>query len=105
MFELKQFFDIDPERHEVRTSERSTPWNVDILIEQPLRIAVELDSARFHDGEAALKRDRRKTESLVQAGWSVIRVWESKVLKNEAETIQTIRRRVARRKRSVRRGT
>jgi DNA mismatch endonuclease (patch repair protein) len=36
------------------------------------------------------QRDRRQAQALEKAGWHVIRVWESDVMRNTEETVQTV---------------
>lgn len=57
-----------PAEHNVRVGR----WEVDALW-RDARVAVELDSARFHDTLAARTRDARKTADLEAAGWTVRR--------------------------------
>jgi very-short-patch-repair endonuclease len=40
------------------------------------KLIVEYDGVRFHSGDKAKERDRRKTSRLVKAGWMVVRVRE-----------------------------
>ncbi len=59
---------LPPAEHNVRVGR----WEVDALW-RDARLAVELDSARFHDTAAARTRDARKTADLEAAGWTVRR--------------------------------
>lgn len=76
-FEIKHFFPFDPACHDVKVSGRARPWNVDIRIEEPLPLAIEFDSSYWHAGEKAHTRDVEKTQSLTQAGWTVVRAREA----------------------------
>lgn len=46
---------------------------VDIVFARQ-RLVIEVDSLRFHTGREVFELDRRKTNALVRAGWTVVRV-------------------------------
>ena len=73
--ELAAFFeDIDPSRtHTIKTPE-GISMEVDILIRSQ-NLVVEYDGVYWHKGKLAT--DRRKTEMLKAAGWSVLRIRET----------------------------
>jgi len=70
--ELKALLSLDIDDHVVGTSERT--WTVDIKIPH-LDLVVEYDSAYYHSGRESI--DRKKADSLTNAGWHVIRCRES----------------------------
>lgn len=54
-----------------------TPWVTPDLVDEDLRIVVEADSFQWHGDRAALRRDARRYDLLVAAGWTVLRfAWE-----------------------------
>ncbi|MBB4664352.1 very-short-patch-repair endonuclease [Conexibacter arvalis] len=65
---LLQAHGLPAAEHNVRVGR----WEVDALWRAE-RLAVELDSARFHDTAAARARDVRKSAELEAAGWTVRR--------------------------------
>ena len=46
---------------------------VDVLFRK-LRLAIEIDGRRFHSASAVFESDRRRQNSLVLGGWTVLRL-------------------------------
>ena len=67
------------------------------LVDERLRIVLEADSFEWHGDRAALRRDARRYNALVAAGWLVLRfTWEDVVL-GPAQVAAVLRDVVARR--------
>ena len=71
MFELMNFFEIDPDNHVIRNGNKK--YNVDIIIPNE-RIVIEYDGSYWHKDKASF--DKSKTENLNKLGWTVIRARE-----------------------------
>jgi very-short-patch-repair endonuclease len=63
-------------------------YKLDIANEE-LKIAVEVDGAS-HRTLAGQEQDARKTAFLESQGWTVLRFWNSQVMKNLNECAQTV---------------
>lgn len=72
MFELKKFFDINPNNHKLYIDNKL--YDADIII-QNLKIVIEYDGAYWHKDKGIV--DHNKTENLTNSGWFVIRVRET----------------------------
>jgi len=75
-FQVRHFLPFDLDDHAVHVADRGRPWDVDIVIREPLRIAIEYDGSYYHRKSGKLQLDKRKMDSLTRAGWTVIRVRE-----------------------------
>lgn len=73
-FELKQFFAVDLERHKIQLADSGRRLDVDIVLPE-LGLIVEFDGAYWHS--AKVEEDTRKTRTLIDAGWTVLRVREA----------------------------
>jgi len=71
MFELMNFFAIDPDNHVIRDANKK--YNVDIIIPDQ-KIIIEYDGSYWHKDKASF--DKEKTENLKKLGWTVIRARE-----------------------------
>jgi len=70
-FELRQFFDIAPDKSVIRIGERNL--RCDIILDNH-NVVIEFDGSYWHKELRA--RDEEKTRLLSEAGWKVIRVRE-----------------------------
>ncbi|MGA2064912.1 MAG: DUF559 domain-containing protein [Thermoguttaceae bacterium] len=70
-FELAHVIGFDPTEHKLRVGKKVL--DVDVLIRR-LSLVVEYDGSYTHRGK--VMADRRKTEQLRRAGWTVVRMRE-----------------------------
>jgi hypothetical protein len=75
-FEIHAFVPFDLNDHIIEIKGHTKPWNVDMVLRDPHRIAIEYDGVYWHNRPDALERDQRKLELLQKDGWRVIRVRE-----------------------------
>ena len=71
------------------------PWFIDVAF-PAVRLAVEVDGWAFHSGPDRFRRDRRKQNTLVEAGWTVLRFTWQDIRDHPAETLRRIRAALAR---------
>jgi hypothetical protein len=74
--ELGEFFESAQDRSHRVLPVHGKRHEVDVVL-AAIRVIVEYDGARFHAGPERERRDRRKTQTLEEAGWTVIRVRET----------------------------
>ena len=70
LFELKQFFNINEDDHKIKLKKIV---DVDIKFNDE-KVIIEYDGSYWHKDKA--ERDKEKTKSLENAGWTVIRIRE-----------------------------
>lgn len=71
---LTECFDFDPDQHHLLAAdERLRNLDLDIVVED-VKLIIEYDGWYYHRGRHRHARDRKKTESLLHAGYIVIRV-------------------------------
>jgi hypothetical protein len=70
-FELRQFFNVAPDRSVIRIGERNL--RCDIVLAD-CKVAIEFDGSYWHSGHRT--RDEEKSRLLGDAGWKVLRVRE-----------------------------
>ena len=57
--------------HQVRRADGSLVAQVDLAFPSH-RVAIELDSARWHDNRESFVQDRRRRNAITLAGWTVL---------------------------------
>ncbi len=72
MFELMNFFEIDPDKHVIKNQNKK--YNIDIIIPKE-KIVIEYDGSYWHKDKASF--DTKKTKELQNLGWTVIRARET----------------------------
>ncbi len=75
--------------HEIRTSSGAFIGRVDLAF-PGRRIAIELDSARWHLNSASFARDPRRKNKLIVEGWTVLTFTWSDYVDHPAELVATV---------------
>lgn len=72
-----------------QTNVRVGRWELDVVWQEQ-RVAVELDSWRFHGGQWAFHRDRRKGLAVSRSGYELIRLSWPQLKRDQPEVIATL---------------
>ena len=68
--------------------------HVDVLFRKQ-RLAIEIDGRKFHSASAVFESDRRRQNSLVLGGWTVLRLTWLMIQENPQRVIAMIREAIA----------